>query len=464
MHERTERAIAQLLFVFCCAVPTAITLSAILVTWTPWYHRAQLAEISQRLSLESGLVVQIHDFDRISPIQWTLREVQLFAPETDREVARVRQVDWIDDSDSIRVVLHQPEFESSQLRHAWRLIHDRLISRPEHTLIPIQLVTNRLTINSLTGGQTLEDVKVDLAPTNRGVELSLSGIPLDSFARPVHSSVATGTQKDSRRGSKVHLSLVRDRTGEQPVSTIAVRTNDNQLNCSALADYLPWMKQLGPDATFHGKLQYTIDSAGWSVDLAGSRIRGINMSRLCENLPCPIRGTGEIAFYRGGVSPGRSIDLVGTLELKNGWLGTRLIHSLEKDLGFQIAHSAIQSDGRDVHYDFAALQFSMTDPSNLSLKGACGNSPGYSWAGNGTAIIDRGGPIARSDTTSIHPTHLVAAVGAQNVYMPLWSEIFMTTPADHFAPQGRDFSPDDSPNGRVLRASRLQQEPSIKQR
>ena len=55
MHERTQRAMARLMFVFCCAIPTLVTISVIVFTWTPWYHHRCLSQIEAKLSDETGL-------------------------------------------------------------------------------------------------------------------------------------------------------------------------------------------------------------------------------------------------------------------------------------------------------------------------------------------------------------------------------------------------------------------------
>ncbi len=50
MHERTQRAVARLLFAFACALPTAITLMLVMVTYTPWYQTWLRERVIQELS------------------------------------------------------------------------------------------------------------------------------------------------------------------------------------------------------------------------------------------------------------------------------------------------------------------------------------------------------------------------------------------------------------------------------
>ena len=67
MHERTQRAIARLLFVFTCAVPTAMTLIYVLITWTPWFSNRTLRVLEAEISLATRLEVQIGHYERLSP-------------------------------------------------------------------------------------------------------------------------------------------------------------------------------------------------------------------------------------------------------------------------------------------------------------------------------------------------------------------------------------------------------------
>ena len=463
MHERTERAIAQLLFVFCCALPTAFTLLCILVTWTPWYHRRQLQRVVEQLSTQSGLVVEIEDFERISPNQWSLQHVRLIEPETRCLVATVRQVDWIKEPDETRAVLRQPELQSSQLKYAWRLVHDRLICRPEHTLTPIRIEATRLSVRSKTGDVTMEDVEASVAPFQRGVRMMLTCLPVESFGQLLPNPSGTITRSTSR----TTIELTRDRSGKRPTSTLVLHSGDNELNCSALADYIPLMRRLGPEATFRGTIQYTRDDEGWSVELAGSRLSRIDMSRLCEDLAYPIRGSGEIHFDRGWVSPGQSINVAGTLQMKHGWLGNQLLKSLQQDLGFVVEPSVIPTDGRDLHYDYAAIRFSANDASSLSLKGVCASDPQHRWAAPGTAVCDGGQAIVYTDTRSASAGELLAAIGAEPIQSPLWSQIMMTLPVRAANGDRGGTSKNvgtQIPSGRVLRAGPIQGEDVIFQR
>ena len=451
MHERTERAIAQLLFVFCCAVPTAITIACVLVTWTPWYHSARLSEIEEHLSRESGLIVEIDDFERISPIGVSLFNVHVYEPETQQLVAEARQIDWTRDKDGSRVVLRQSEFYCSQLKFAWRLIHDRLLCRPEHTDLTMQLAANDLIIRSSSGDETFPEVEATLKPSSKGVQMSLYWLPMES---PVRRSV---TPPKLPSTSFAKATFIRDRGGRRPFSIITLESGDNDLSCASLADYLEPMKRLGGDATFRGTLQCRIDDDRWMLELGGARFDNIDMNQLCENLPYPVRGTGEVIFDRGQLSPGKRVDVTGTLRMTDGWLGNRLVASLRPDFGFAVTREAFPPDGRDVHFDFAAIRFLMTDPTTISLKGVCNSSPQYRWSADGAALCDGGREIVFSDTRQAPAGPLMASIGIDQHLAPYWTPRLPTPLYPLVSPADDSAVPDGQiPSGRVLRAGPVQ--------
>ena len=59
MHERTRRAVARLLFVLVCALPTLAVFFFVLITFTPWFADYRRACLERELSLRIGLAVEI---------------------------------------------------------------------------------------------------------------------------------------------------------------------------------------------------------------------------------------------------------------------------------------------------------------------------------------------------------------------------------------------------------------------
>ena len=109
MHERIQRTIARLLFVFCCAVPTLFTCLCILVTWTPWYHQHALQNLEAEFSLATGLSIEIEDFEKTTPSGFCLLGVTIREPETTHEIARIRKIEHITEAGEVTILLQQPD-------------------------------------------------------------------------------------------------------------------------------------------------------------------------------------------------------------------------------------------------------------------------------------------------------------------------------------------------------------------
>jgi hypothetical protein len=384
MHERTERAIARLLFVFCCALPTVITLLMILVTWTPWYHHRQLESLTRELSSQTGLTVRIADFRRVSPAKWLLEDVRLFAPETDHEVARVREITWLAEGKRNAILLHQPELQASQLRHAWHLVHDRFLCRPARTSVPLQLSANDLTIHSAEGAVTLRDVDALVKPLAEAIQANIECLPA------FRSS-----------GSPVKVTIRRDRKpGELPRTQWTLESGDTPLPCSALSDWMPLMRKLGAEAEFTGLIHWEVDAHGrWTVDLGGSNFWHIDLSRLCEDMPHGLRAqTADLHLDRGFIDPGKTVNLAGSIRATRGYVDQSLLKSAADNLFLAVDPAVFEQQSGDVWFDLLAVHFRVSDAS-MELDGICGNErhgyerlpPGVALSANHQPLVETGG-------------------------------------------------------------------------
>lgn len=359
MHERTERAIARLLFVFCCAVPTLLTMLIILVGLTPWHHHRKLRALTRELTDDTGLIVSIEDFQRISPFKQTLFGIRLVDAETEGEVVRVREATWFSEDDRVGVMFHQPEFQSSKLARAWYLIHDRFLCDPERTSKPLELSANDLTIQSSTGPLTLRDVRAWVEPQNDAVRATIQCVP---------------AMRDS--GAPVTITIRRQR-GHSPSTQWTLESGEHPLPCSALADWLPIMRSLGDESEFVGTLQWEVDHRGrWVIDLGGSRFTGVDLSRLCENLPHRLTGTADVHLERCFVDPGKTVHVSGSIRARQGWVGTSLLKALASHLGVTIDPTILQSASGDVAYQLSGIHFRISD-SEMRFDGICGTERGY---------------------------------------------------------------------------------------
>ena len=451
MHERTQRAIARMTFVFCCALPTVATLSIIVATWTPWWHRKALAAIEADLSRDTGLVLQIADFKRSSPSTWCLYRVEIYEPETGREVARVREIRWCDRGDEVAILLQQPELKSSELQHTWKMIHDRFLCRPDQTVRPTELAANDLTIHSRTGALTFVDVDAWIRPglATGTVEANIQGIPA-GYVKPTRASM-----------SPVSVTVIRDRNGQLPSTSWVLSSGETTLPCSALAEYLPQLESLGNEAMFSGTMRVKLAREDWEIDLGGARVSEIDVGQWCETRPHRCTGTAAVQLERcriiteqGSVSV---VDIAGSLRARDGLVGGSLLRAAGQHLGLAVRGDVEAS----VAYDRFAIGFNLIGPL-LHLTGICNTELGFEGLGSGVALCAGGHSLAETSGHTIPAASQQATIAPpHSVMVPLSRQ---TSPVMKILmPPSREVPRVPTAPPRITAKRRLQDDPSIGQ-
>ncbi|QDT02480.1 hypothetical protein K227x_08570 [Rubripirellula lacrimiformis] len=413
MHERTQRGIARLMFVLCCAVPTSITLAVVVMMATPWYAGRVRRSAEAELSRATGLVVQIGRFTRTSPSTIRIDELRILEPETQAEVAYVRQLDWVDRDDEVSILLRQPKLQSATLPSAWRLIHDRFLCRPEQTGRPIRFAANDLTIaDGPSSGMTLTDVDAWIEPEP------------DAVQAVILCMLATSGSDASRDGTPIDITIRRDRSGQTPTTEWTIDTHDNALPCTTLAKYLDGpMGRLGAAATFSGSMRWHLEADRWWIDLGTSHIDGLSLDRISEKQPHRFSGTGRLDFERCRIEPRRSVDIAGTFTASDGQIGRSLLASAHMNLGFDVR---VPPGTEDLQYDRIAMRFSLLD-TELRINGICHTEQGYTSFPEGIAMHAGGFPLVRTDglplrsialMTALAPSHSeMVPLSAQNAWL-----------------------------------------------
>lgn len=378
MHERTQRAVARLLFVFCCAAPTCLSVLFVIVTCTPWYSDFRRQLMQRELSQQIGVTVLIDAVQYPAPGTTRLVGVRLLQPETRAEVGRVRLVTWVGGSERNHIWLSQPELQSEQLNYVWRVVHDRFLCQPELTTVAVRAVADDLTIHSRTGSMTLRAIDAWLRPLDRRVEAMIQCVP--------------ASRHDN---APVHITVTRDRSGRSAATDWTLHTGDIALPCSAVADYLPAMRALGPEATFTGTLQWKkFDAAGWSIDLGGSRFDDVELSELLHSVPHRLSGRASIRLERCQIDPGSAVDVSGTLLAGSGVIGQSLMRSAQSELGFEVAEPVDAVD-RDWQYEKMAVRFDLFGP-QLTLAGICHQQRGLERLAPGVVVTAAGRSLVLS--------------------------------------------------------------------
>lgn len=451
MHERTQRAIARMMFVFCCALPTAITMLVIVTTWTPWWHRRCLASIEADLSRQTGLVVRIDEFKRAAPSTISLYGVGVFEPETGREVASVREIRWARRGDEVSMLLQQPQLQSSELPHTWKMIHDRFLCRPDQTSGSVQFAANDLTIQSKTGPLTLVDVDAWIRP---GLEPNTVEASIQCLPAAAHMASLTPA-------TPISIIVTRQRDGDEPSTSWVLNAGETALPCSALAEYMPQLESLGSDATFAGTMAWTSYRDGWTIDLGGSRFEDISLGQWCEALPHRLTGTAAMILDRCRVSSRKQttevIDIAGSLRARDGLVGPSLLMSAREHLGFAVAEFTEPVIG----YDRLSLGFNLKGPL-LQLVGICGTEIGFEALHSDVVLCAGGQALAESDNGWIQAARLQSLFAPEHsVMVPLSRQ---TSPLlNLLTPPSRPTTLRPSNPPRIRTATPLQEEPSIYQ-
>ena len=418
----------------------------VLVTFTPWYSRYRRNCLEVELSRRIGLKVTIDSVDYPTPATIRLSGVKLLEPETDAEVARVYMVTWVTTDNKTAVRLSQPEIQSSQLAFAWRVVHDRFLCQPDLTTVPIRIAADDLTVHSRTGALTLRDVDSWLRPVESGIEAMLQVVP--------------ASRTDN---APVHISVVRDRSESVPSTQWTMKTGNLPLPCSAIADYFPSMRVLGPDATFQGTMQWKVDRESWSIDLGGSQFHSVDLSELTQGMTNRLTGDALVTLERCHIEPGKQLDLSGKMIAGSGFVTQSLLQSLRSEMKFEIAPK-IEGDLRDWPYEHLAIRFDLFGP-DMKIEGICEQQRGLEHLPPGTVFSTNGSGFCISTPERRSWVGLVRALWPENAEsLPVSTQtawLFNVLPAPKPAASvGTEF-PQVPP--RITSASELQGAPSISQ-
>lgn len=405
MHERTQRGLARLMFVLCCAVPTVVTLLVVIAMATPWYATKVRTHVERELARDTGLIVRIGRYQRTAPSVIRIDDLHLFQPETNREVATVRQVEWVARDNEISILLRQPEIQAATLDATWRLLHDRFLCRPEHTGLPIRFAANDLTIHSANGAMTLRDVDAKIEPT------------ADAVTASIQCLLATSPSKSDTSETPIEITVRRDRGGDAPSTDWTLDTHGTTLPCSVLANYLPdSIGNLGSGATFGGAMRWHLASDGdWWVDVVG-QFAQVSLDRLFQKQSHRLTGLATIQLERGRYEPYQRVDLAGTIRAADGQIGRSLLQAANRHLNFDIR---VGEGDDNLAYDRITLRFNVND-TQMTLDGICHTEMGFTSFPTGIVMHAGGYPLVRSSSQTLPTISLMSVLApSHSVMVPL---------------------------------------------
>lgn len=376
MHERTERALCRLAFLLLCALPTLLTFAAVMVTRTPWYHRAEIAALEVLLQQRLGLSVAIAEMTKPTPGEWQLEGVRLSDPETGAEVARVRTVIYAVAEGRSGIYLEQPELRSDQFPLSWRLVHDRFLCQPELIGSGLRLRAKDLSIHNQLQGLTLSPVDVRIEPQEQD---TLATVRFALAGRPAGEAPAM-------------LRVTRDRSGTAPRTHVSLATGSSPLPCNVLADYLPVMRLLGSDAQFAGQLRWELGHDDYTVQLQGAKFTDVNMLDLFELFDYRLSGMGTIEIQSLTRHRGRPVsEAIGRIAITDAKVEPDLLRAVQS-LGVLVDPQALEEPGR-INCQSVAFGFQLHG-AEMQLSGLCHRQPHFESMQPGTAVVVNNRPLA----------------------------------------------------------------------
>jgi hypothetical protein len=405
MHERTQRSLARLVFVLCCAVPTLLILLIILISKTSWYHRRCIDAVERAVSQQTGLIVRIDQYQVISPGHTLLKQIELTDPETGKEVATVRQVDWSEQDGRTFILLQQPELQAETLGQAWGMLHDRFLCRPEHLRESARVAASDFTIHSRMSPITLRDVDAWIGPDGDS----------DHDSQNVRVNMEC-LLAGSSGGSPIQITLLRDRSEATPTTQWSIATGGTALPCAAIAEYLPghW-SNLGAEATFNGTMAGVTSSDDWQIDLSGSTLANLSLDHIFQNQTHRLSGPATLKLQRCRLHPSQKIvDVSGSIHATHGLIGRSLLQNAGQYLGFAL--NELPPGEEDIAYDCLAMRFSFNGP-RMRLDGICRQELDYQSMPIGVVLGASGIPLAQTANLD------VPAVRLMSVLAPSYSEM-----------------------------------------
>lgn len=376
MHERTERALCRLSFLLLCALPTLLTVFLTFLTWTPWYHNRRIRSMESVLSQRLGVTVKLADVRRPSPESWQLEGVELYDPETSSLVARVRTVLYTVRNEMVGIHLSQPEVQSAQLSLVWRIAHDRFLCQPDLLGQAVNLEAQDLSIHSNFQGLTLSPVRIRIAPTPEETRASLQFL------------MAGWSPKDL----PTTVTVTRFRSSDQPHTEWRLQTGSKPLPCGVLAEYLPIMRRLGPDAEFSGYLSWRLERDDYTVQLKEAKFVNVNMLELFEPLDYHVSGNGTIRINSLTRHSGNPIsEATGQIAIQSGRIEVGLLRKLSALFRAELLPMEIP-DRERIDFQAIATGFQVYGNS-LEARGICRELPNFEAADEGTAVVAYDRPI-----------------------------------------------------------------------
>lgn len=392
-------------FLLLCVAPTLFISAAAVRYRSSSYLEARREEWCAVLSDKLGLEVHI---GRLSYPLWNeamLDEVVFLDPETGQEVIRTRYVEVRQLDGVWQVVAGQPEVDGDCLPLLMELLNHRLLRGQALKLAPLRFESRELTVRKGDVAQTFQQVAVEIVTTDAGKRLA-----------------ATFQVAGAASTSPAELTIERRRGEATPRTSFEFSTSGNSMPCGAIAPLWPAIEQLGPEATFNGRLSMESVRSERAAVLEGS-LENVLLERLIsQQFPHhTLTGNADVVFQKLQLRGGKIAEMNGTFQTHGpGTVSRSLLKSMAQTLDLAPDNKAPVLPPA-VRYRTFAFGFQL-DGEGLALTGFGDPSqPGVIMAGS------KAGALLTESSRPVVPAHfLIPALSSQSeVMVPATSEARM---------------------------------------
>jgi hypothetical protein len=314
--------------------------------FSPNYQKQQAMRWELWLSSQLGAKVRVAAYESRAPGRFALHELRLLHPETGALIGRARMAEVQRSEGKWAIRLNQPELESSELSTAWRIAHDWFLCRPQTSSQAARIGASQLTIQSAGQSHILHDTSLTILPASEATLFSLQFKPLagrTSTSTADSADIAT-TQSDT----PAQWIVKRHHRQDGLKTEMQLRSGTDPLPCSLLAEVLPWLGKLGPQATFAGNMDIELHQKAWRAMLTSGHFTGVELSEITAEPEAAISGRGEMHFEHFVISQA-GIELIhGGGLIESGQMTSGLFHALGDYLGVSLRKTnEVQSYGFD---------------------------------------------------------------------------------------------------------------------
>ncbi len=390
MQPITSKLWCRRAFIALCLLPTLCISTWIVIRSLPGEAAARKAEWERELSQRLGLRVSIGALTYPHFDVAELSQVELTDAQTSEQVGRASTLEITRTATGWGIEATGLEVESRHLSLIASRLHERVLCQRESG-----------------DSESLEFAASELTLLDRELPLTLTDIDslLESREGAPKLTLAFRLAGDDPNGDSARLTLSRSPVTTPPITRLEFQTGSSELPTALLSRLWPEAAVLGPDSHLNGNCDLTLDSNGWTGQLAG-RIAGVDLDSLVsEEFPHALSGEALVTFQEVRLEEGRVVSAAGVMEARNGGRISRSLVEAAKE-HLQLRANIAADAGDSLAYRRLAIGFRL-DGENLRLTGSAATDHA------GALLANHSGPLLEASQN-----HSVPAVALVRMLVP----------------------------------------------